>query len=686
MSKAKGTKEVKTTKIKIATIKTRLIVIPLIVVLIGVSAMTAISTYFTRASLLAEMEANGIQTSKQFIDMMAYNTKSLDVVNLMLEDKIKTGAKTIKLNKEKLNNGFLNDLARESNIDEMNYFDMTGEILYSTVAEYVGEVVPPAHSVNTLIKSSEQDLIEEIRKDTNSDKVFKYGYIKDGNDGIIQIGIAADTVQELTEVFEYQALLEEITKSDEIIYAMLINTDFESIAHSNKERIGIIFTDAASKSAVNEEQVHTRQRYYEATDETVFDITHPVIINGEKIGALSIGYSMSRIKNAIKTNGFIIVVSGLLAFILLGFVLFRASNYAIKIINKLKEQMGFMASGDFTIDVPEDLISKKDELGQISQAVSTMQTAIRNVLRNVVGASEQLAASSEELTATSQQSALAADEVAKVIEDIAHGASNQAKETEQGVIAISVLGDLVTQNKIYIENLNATTEKVNNLKNEGLKILQELVEKTSMNSRSSQEVQNIIIDTNESASQIVAASEMIQNIADQTNLLALNAAIEAARAGDAGRGFAVVADEIRKLAEQSTQFTGEITTIIKDLTDKTLSGVTTMEEVAKVVVSQSESVEMTNNKFDGIAEAIEEMRDVINKVSSSSDEMANKKEDIISIIEQLSAISQQNAAGTQEAAASVEEQTASTEEIAHSSEELAKIAESLNEQTSQFNI
>lgn len=681
----KVNKKIKTKKNTNKTIKVQLILIPLIVVLIGVSAMTAISYYFTKTSLQAEMRENGLQASKQFIDMIGHNTKSLQVIDNMLEDRIRTGAKMVRLNKEKLDNSFLIALAREAGIDEINYFDRKGTILYST-AKYDGLTMEPGHVIYDLIGSGDEELLEEIRQDAQSDGFFMYGYVKDGNDGFIQVGISADTVQALTEEFGYQALLEQIAQDEEVSYGMIINTDLTSIAHSDKDRVGLVFTDEDSQLAITNEVPQSGERYYPPTDEDVYSVTYPLIINGEKLGALNIGYAMDRIKAAMALNSGIIIVSGLVAFLLLGLILYRASNNAIRIIDRLRGQMGFMADGDFTHDVPEDLTRKTDELGQISQAVQTMQSAIRNVLRSVAGSSEQMAASSEQLTATSQQSALAADEVAKVIEDIAHGAADQARETEQGVMAISVLGDLVTQNKSYIEQLNSTTHKVSDLKDEGLKTLEELVEKTRLSSDAAAEVQKVIVNTNESAGKIVTASEMIQNIADQTNLLALNAAIEAARAGEAGRGFAVVADEIRKLAEQSTQFTGEIGNIIKDLTEKTSAGVSNMEAVAELILSQAKSVSMTNNKFDGIAHAIEEMRQVIEKVSSSSDEMADKKEAIISIMEQLSAISEENAAGTQEAAASVEEQSASTEEIAHSSEELAKIAEDLNRQLSQFTI
>nr|WP_246565533.1 methyl-accepting chemotaxis protein [Tissierella carlieri] len=530
------------------------------------------------------------------------------------------------------------------------------------------------------------ELFEDLRQDTESKNYLKYGYLKGIDGTFVQVGIIANRVQELTQSFSYQKLLQDIALEEEIAYALLMNKDLETIAHSDEEEIGKVFDDEGSKSAAITGVPYSQEWHYEKEDITVLDVLYPVIINEEHIGAVSIGYSMENVNSAINKNITIVSISVISAIILLWIILFTTSNYAVKIINKLKEHMRFMALGDFSNTIPEDLVSKNDELGEISQAVESMQSSITNIIKNVLDTSQQLAASSEELTAISHQSAIAADEVARTIEEIATGASDQAKDTEQGVSSILELGDRVVENECYIENLNTSAEKVNNLRNEGLQILKDLVEKTNTNRESSKEVQNVIIATNRSAEKIVNASEMIRSIADQTNLLALNAAIEAARAGDSGRGFAVVADEIRKLAEQSSNFTEEIGNIVNELTDKTSSAVKTMEELEEIVSSQNESVNLTNDKFVGIAEAIEEMKESIEKVNHSSYEIANRKEDIIKIMENLSAISEENAAGTQRASASVEEQTAAMEEIANSSEQLAKIAEELNKQVEQFKI
>jgi hypothetical protein len=52
----------------------------------------------------------------------------------------------------------------------------------------------------------------------------------------------------------------------------------------------------------------------------------------------------------------------------------------------------------------------------------------------------------------------------------------------------------------------------------------------------------------------------IEYINRETKFLALNALIEAARAGEAGRGFAIVANQVKRIAEEITGISGELTT------------------------------------------------------------------------------------------------------------------------------
>ncbi|MBP3953044.1 methyl-accepting chemotaxis protein [Bacillus sp. YZJH907-2] len=377
-------------------------------------------------------------------------------------------------------------------------------------------------------------------------------------------------------------------------------------------------------------------------------------------------------------------------FLLLGIVItYFVSNSISKPLVAVSKEINKLSNYDLTKTEDAKLqkyTKRKDEVGQITHALEQMRESFGQLINSTGDIAGQVSASSEQLTATSQQAVSAAEEVANTIDEIASGATGQAKDTEKGAAQILELGNLIEQDQKYVASLVESTDNVSVLKDEGLDSLKELIEKTSTNTKSIKEIKEIILTTNASAEKIASASQMIKSISEQTNLLALNAAIEAARAGEAGKGFAVVADEVRKLAEQSNEFTEDIVKIIQELTMKTENAVSTMDLVDENTTSQVKSLESTNTKFVGIAEAIQTMTEAMSRITDSGQDMQVKKDELISLIDNLSAIAEENAASTEEASASVEEQTASMNELATSSEELAKLAEKMQESISKFKI
>lgn len=405
--------------------------------------------------------------------------------------------------------------------------------------------------------------------------------------------------------------------------------------------------------------------------------------------AIVIEAPVSEVINASYKLALFMSIIGVISLILLLIIIYVIANSISKPIIRLSECIQGMVEYDFTLTdtSPSVIYSKnKDEIGTISKALITVKKTIQTIMVQITDIANQVSASSEELTASSEHSADTSKSLAKTVEEISNGAVMQADDMQKGAEAMQVMDNALNSNEAVIEALNGTIREVASAKEQGIHTINQLILATEKLSDSAGHVHEVILNTNDRASQISSASNMIKSISDQTNLLALNAAIEAARAGEAGKGFAVVAEEIRKLAEQSNQFTEEIQEIVRGLMEKVTETVNIMELVGGTVSEQNDKVNETQEIFHVISNELDKNMGEMHNLNASVKDLKTTKNSLVGIIENLSALSQENAAATQEASEALNSQLYSAQDVASASSSLSDLAQDMIEMINKFKI
>ena len=369
-------------------------------------------------------------------------------------------------------------------------------------------------------------------------------------------------------------------------------------------------------------------------------------------------------------------------------ILLGSGFYITRIITKPLNLMvsicNEFASGDFREKTRRLL--RKDEIGQLADALSDMQGSLRTLMKNVNESSEHLAASSEELTASADQSAQAANQVAASIIDVARGAEQQlnvANETSTVVeqMSASILQVAANTNEVAQQSAQAADKaKEGNQSIENAVNQMTNIEKTVTNSA------KVVVKLGERSKEIGQIVDTISGIAGQTNLLALNAAIEAARAGEQGRGFAVVAEEVRKLAEQSQEAAKQIATLISEIQGDTDKAVMAMDAGTREVNLGAEIINVSGQTFLEISTMITQVSVQMKEASVAIEQVAVGSQQVVRSIKQIDELSKKASGEAQTVSAATEEQSASMEEIASSSQALAHLAMDLRGAVSKFQI
>ncbi|MCF8017789.1 MAG: methyl-accepting chemotaxis protein [Vallitaleaceae bacterium] len=378
--------------------------------------------------------------------------------------------------------------------------------------------------------------------------------------------------------------------------------------------------------------------------------------------------------------GGILVLSGILIYLF-------SEIFITRPIIKASEYLNTIADGDFTQEIDQKYLSRKDEIGSILGAINSMNISLKDLINNIKQESysikkevenvmgnvnhlnnnlEEVASTTEGLAANMEETAASSQEMSATSQEIEKAVQSIAERSQDGSIAANEISKRAEKTKI---DVNIAQKKTS-----------EIFESTK------QRLEHAISES-KVVEQIDILSESIMQITEQTNLLALNAAIEAARAGESGRGFSVVADEIKKLAEQSKN------TVLKiqDVTVKVTGSVENLSGSANELL-EFMSVDV-NNDYKSMLEIADHysedagfVDDLVTEFSATSEELLASLQSVLDTIDGVATAANEGAGGTVDIANRINEAKNQAKGVHNEISNTKKSADGLKMEVDKFKV
>ena len=298
---------------------------------------------------------------------------------------------------------------------------------------------------------------------------------------------------------------------------------------------------------------------------------------------------------------------------------------------------------------PQKIADRQDDIGKMFREVQESVGSFAQVIAGIRNATEELEEVTEEFQEMFANMTSSVDETNSAVGVIAENTMVQSNHTLDMKDKIDAIGTTIDYISTNIANLTQSVQTLSEYNDSVDAIMQELMSINEKNGESIENVRQQTELTNSSAQQIRKAAEIIAGISSQTNLLALNASIEAARAGEAGKGFAVVANQVNLLADQSAQAAKESAMLIETSVKAVEKGMVIAGQTAAQLEDVAENSKIITEKVTNIAETLETQTTEIRQINEG--------------IEQINDVVQTNSATSEECAAASQEMSSEAENL-----------------------
>lgn len=404
------------------------------------------------------------------------------------------------------------------------------------------------------------------------------------------------------------------------------------------------------------------------------------------IGMIFVGANKAEKDAAITAMIRSIIVSVIIVIAIgIGIVLF-ISGSVTGAIKRSIEYVQELAQGNLSVYVDDKYFQRKDEIGDLSQAIISLRTSFLTMVTRIKENAAELTFQSGNLENMAKNTSSTLQQVESSVNVITERATQQAQDVSTASENVEVLGEVITTTAEQVDKLNNNADIMRSSSEKAEQTIKSLM---GINNQVQQAVDTITrqtSNTDASVHQIRQATEIISSIAEETNLLSLNASIEAARAGEAGKGFAVVAEQIQKLAVQSNEASNAIEEIIRKLIEDSSETVTTMTEVQGIIHQQNESMSVTQETVKEVIGGIANSLSSIEVIAASTEDLKNVRSSIKEIVKGLEEMAEENAASTQETRTATGEVASGFRLVGESAEKLKQMADLLADSLGDFKV